>query len=101
MTTLCYAAGHAIRETAPTRFGVLFHVGRTDSAFSTIEQAQEYAAAHPVCIAILCIEYAAWNEREGLKLGSADEHLHDESLTDAQRAWLADFSARWESVGRQ
>jgi hypothetical protein len=31
-------------------------------------------------------------------LGSADEHHHDESLTDAQRAWVRDFSARWEAV---
>jgi hypothetical protein len=44
----------------------------------------------------LIAEYAAWNNAQGLNLGSADEHLHDETLTAEQRAWLADFSRRWE-----
>lgn len=41
-------------------------------------------------------EYADWNKANGLNLGSADEHHFDESLTDAQRAWLRAFSERWE-----
>jgi hypothetical protein len=43
-------------------------------------------------------EYATWNERNGLALGSADEHLFDEDLTAAQLAWLRNFSERWEQV---
>lgn len=43
-------------------------------------------------------EYTAWNKSQGLDLGSADEHLFDESLTDAQREWLRDFCERWEDV---
>jgi hypothetical protein len=41
-------------------------------------------------------EYSDWNHAQGLDLGSADEHLFDESLTEAQRAWVRDFSERWE-----
>jgi hypothetical protein len=43
-------------------------------------------------------EYAEWNNAQGLKLGSADEHLFDETLTEEQRAWLRDFSRRWEDA---
>ena len=43
-------------------------------------------------------EYAAWNKAQGLNLGSADEHLFDETLTEEQRAWLRDFSQRWEDA---
>ena len=43
-------------------------------------------------------EYRAWNATNGLSLGSADEHLFDENLTDEQRAWLKDFSRRWEEA---
>jgi len=46
----------------------------------------------------LCDEYTAWNKANGLKLGSADEHLHDEALTEEQRAWLADFCERWDAI---
>ena len=49
-------------------------------------------------LAGLTKEYAAWNKAQGLSLGSADEHLFDEDLTDAQRAWLKDFSQRWEDA---
>ncbi len=45
-------------------------------------------------------EYQAWNKANGLNLGSADEHLWDESLTVEQRRWLADFSDRWEEAER-
>jgi hypothetical protein len=48
-------------------------------------------------IEMLCREYAAWNERNNLNLGSADEHLHDETLTAEQQAWVRDFSSRWEN----
>jgi len=50
------------------------------------------------CIVDLIAEYHEWNKAQGLHLGSADEHLHDESLTAEQRAWLADFSGRWEAA---
>lgn len=43
-------------------------------------------------------EYAAWNKAQGLNLGSADEHLLDETLTEKQREWLRDFSRRWEAA---
>jgi hypothetical protein len=43
-------------------------------------------------------EYEAFNKAQGLDLGSADEHLFDESLTDAQRKWVRDFSERWEAM---
>ena len=46
-------------------------------------------------------EYAAWNKTQGLTLGSADEHLFDETLTEAQRAWVRDFSRRWEEAAKR
>lgn len=46
----------------------------------------------------LTAEYNAWNEKEGLNLGSADEHLFDPSLTEEQRVWLGDFVQRWEDA---
>ena len=46
-------------------------------------------------------EYAAWNKEQGLNLGSADEHLFDETLTEAQRAWVRDFSRRWEETAKR
>lgn len=48
----------------------------------------------------LIAEYEAWNKAQGLNLGSADEHLFDEALTDGQRRWLADFCERWEEAER-
>jgi hypothetical protein len=48
--------------------------------------------------AFLTEEYAEWNKRQGLNLGSADEHYFDENLTEAQRAWLIDFGHRWEQM---
>jgi hypothetical protein len=32
-------------------------------------------------------EYAAWNKAQGLNLGSADEHLFDDTLTDHILSW--------------
>lgn len=52
----------------------------------------------PTPLNYLCDEYDAWNHDNGLKLGSADEHLDDENLTPAQRAWLRDFSNRWAAA---
>lgn len=49
-------------------------------------------------LAVLCDEYAAWNKANGLDLGSADEHLHDESLTTEQRGWLREFCLRWDDA---
>jgi hypothetical protein len=46
----------------------------------------------------LCDEYAAWNKSNNLSLGSADEHLFDENLTDDQRKWLRSFSERWQAA---
>ena len=44
----------------------------------------------------LCAIYIAWNAEQGLNLSSADEHVLDETLTDAQRNWLIDFSTQWD-----
>lgn len=40
--------------------------------------------------------YEAFSAHIGLELGSADEHLHDERLTEAQRIWLVRFINLWE-----
>jgi hypothetical protein len=48
----------------------------------------------------LIAEYAAWNKAQGLDLGSADEHVWDEDLTDAQRAWLRNFVVRWDEAAK-
>jgi hypothetical protein len=49
-------------------------------------------------LTILIREYEVWQKEQGLKLGSADEYLFDENLTDAQRKWLRAFSQRWEGA---
>jgi hypothetical protein len=43
-------------------------------------------------------EYAEWNKTNGLSLGSADEHLFDEQLTQEQRDWLSAFCGRWDEA---
>lgn len=48
-------------------------------------------------IEMLCREYKAWNERNNLNLGSADDHLYDENLTPEQQDWVRNFSTRWEA----
>jgi len=48
-------------------------------------------------IETLIDEYRAWNAAQGLNLGSADEHLTDDALTDAQREYLRAFCDRWDS----
>jgi len=51
-------------------------------------------------IDVLIEEYATWNAAQNLDLGSADEHVWDEDLTDAQRAWLRNFILRWEDAAK-
>lgn len=51
---------------------------------------------HECGLARLCEEYRAFERQHGLTLGSADEHHNDEALTVEQRAWLVDFSRRWD-----
>lgn len=58
-------------------------------------------AAREAAYVALCTEYQDWNKAQGLKLGSADEHVDDESLTEEQRAWLRDFSKRWDDNERE
>ena len=41
-------------------------------------------------------EYHRWMLGQGLDLGNPDKHVFDETLTPAQRIWLADFCLRWE-----
>jgi hypothetical protein len=53
---------------------------------------------NPRAINALILEYEGWNRVNGLNLGSADEHLFDASLTEAQRNWLHDFVRRWEEA---
>lgn len=45
-------------------------------------------------------QYQAFMAREKLELGSADEHVCDESLTEEQRRWIASFCNRWELAER-
>jgi hypothetical protein len=51
-------------------------------------------------LADLITEYAAWQTANDLDLGSADDHLFDETLTDEQRAWLFAFCQRWTAAER-
>ncbi len=44
--------------------------------------------------------YTNFNIANGLDLGSADEHMFDEDLTDEQRQWLQRFVDAWERVSR-
>jgi hypothetical protein len=46
----------------------------------------------------LCTEYSDWNSANGLDLGSADEHICDQTLTPDQRKWLSAFMTRWEAL---
>ena len=46
----------------------------------------------------LTAEYARWNKANGLNLGSADEHLNDDNLTQQQRNWLRQFCMRWNNA---
>ena len=43
-------------------------------------------------------EFNAYNMLHGLNLGSADEHLFDETLTGDQQSWIAGFCQRWEAM---
>ena len=44
----------------------------------------------------LCDVYEKFNAAHNLDLGSADEHLFDETLTGEQRKWLRRFTNTWE-----
>ena len=44
--------------------------------------------------------YDQWQKEQNLKLGSADEHMFDETLTSNQRRWLYSFSKLWEITQR-
>ncbi len=41
--------------------------------------------------------YSVWNAEQCLNLGSADEHLLDQSVSAAQREWLTAFVALWDA----
>lgn len=90
---------------SPMTGKALFHFVIKDAVFG------ELITAAPPCYRVtdcanpcedtlsdLCEEYAAWNKEQGLTLGSADEHLFDESLTPSQRMWIRDFCRRWEEA---
>ena len=49
-------------------------------------------------LATLTAEYTAWNVANELDLGSADEHMFDENLTEEQREWIRNFCERWEDA---
>ena len=72
--------------------------GDPDAAF--IEAEREHLADAP-SLNDLIAEYEDWQQQNDLKLGSADEHLWDENLTQAQRQWLAEFCDRWEEAVRR
>ncbi len=53
------------------------------------------------CYWDLCDQYQVWTVKEGLlDLSCAAEHVQDESLTEAQRAWLRGFVERCELAER-
>ena len=97
-TTVGFVNGRRIHIVG-SRFGRLFAIEGTNRAFASREDAETFASELPGNLDGLIGEYHLWLEKNGrTDLGSADEHLFDESLTDDQRAWLKDFNARWESA---
>ncbi len=46
-------------------------------------------------------EYQAWQTAQGLHLGRADQYVHDNNLTEEQRAWLRDFCHRWDKASQR
>lgn len=92
-------AGHQLRHIVSQRWGDLVHVGNTDMAYRTLGAAVAYAKEHPLTYDHLCSEYRSFGIKHDITwLGSADEHLFDERLTDEQRLWLVEFCRRWESI---
>jgi hypothetical protein len=91
-------AGHLLYDVFSMRFGYLIAVGKTDRAFKSFDEAKAFAKRHPLTTSHLASEYQSFNLAHDLKLGSADEHLFDENLTDEQRLWLVDFCRRWDSA---
>jgi hypothetical protein len=49
----------------------------------------------------LCEEYAEWCAAHELPLYSADDLIHNELLTDCQRAYLREFIERWNIVDQK
>lgn len=92
-------AGHVLREVFSMRWGYLVHVGGTTMAYKTVGAASAYARQHPLAFEDLIREYGEFGRKANIgPMGSADEHLFDERLSDEQRLWLVDFVRRWESV---
>lgn len=57
--------------------------------------------AHASCVDStddLIDEYEKWQKEQGLNLGSADEHLEDDSLTKTQQTYLVEFCKRWDKA---
>ena len=46
----------------------------------------------------LCDIYKNFNKNQGLNLGSADEHVFDQNLTQEQRDWLLRFIRVWDQA---
>lgn len=94
-------AGHQLRHVISDRWGSLVHIGNTDRAYTKLEDAERYARDNPLTYEILISEYRTFGIDNGITwLGSADEHLFDERLTDRQRLWLIEFCRRWESIAQ-
>jgi hypothetical protein len=72
-------------------------LARVDEFYLAAEMATDLVEAN---LTRLIDEYSNWNGANRLSLGSADEHINDPSLTTKQRAWLFDFSARWEQTSK-
>jgi hypothetical protein len=89
--------GYRIRPIG-SRFGRLFSVDGTGFAFRTQPEATAFANEQKPVIDRMIEEYEDWQLTQGLSLGSADEHLFDDDLTDNQRIWLRNFSRRWEKA---
>lgn len=52
-------------------------------------------------IDILVTVYTAWMEKHNLMLGSAEEHIYDETLTQEERDWIRAFCNLWEITERE
>jgi len=92
-------AGHQLRHVISQRWGDLIQVGDTDRAYVNLDEAMRDARSNPLTYAILEIEYRTFGLKHRITwLGSADEHLVDPRLTDAQRLWLVEFCRRWQSI---
>ena len=67
------------------------------NALAAINKAiHDYEAAADKSHEALVDLYHIWMAENGLQLSSADEHLHDPSLTERQRVWLRAYSLLWD-----